>query len=64
MSVEGLAQARRDRDAKAAATAARKARLERRVAIIRGAILYPAVIAVLALLWWIGVLYGRLICRF
>lgn len=62
MSVEGLAQARLDRANRDAEAAAQKARLERRVAIIRGLILYPAVVAALVLLWWIGVLYGRLAC--
>lgn len=60
--VEGLAAARREREEREAALAARKARLDRRVAIIRAAILYPCLAAALWLIWYVGVLCGRLIC--
>lgn len=61
--IEGLAAARREREEREAAQAKRKARLDRRVAIIRAAILYPLLIAALWLIWLFGVLYGRAVVK-
>jgi hypothetical protein len=60
MSIEGLAAARLEREAAAAALDAKKARLARRIAIVRALILYPCLIVALALIWYAGVLYGTL----
>lgn len=62
MSIEGLAAARHDREARETATRERLERLARRVAWIRRAILFPLLVAALALIWYVGVAYGRLTC--
>lgn len=62
MSVEGLAQARRDREDRDAAADATRERMARRMAWMRRLVLFPCLVAALWLLWYIGFEYARITC--
>lgn len=62
MSVEGLAQARRDREARDAAAEATRERMARRMAWARRVVLFPCLVAALWLIWYIGYISAGFDC--